>query len=95
MYQHDLRELSVGEGAEDATATLFDDPDPAFDITDMFGSRSSVDNDVGGMIDNLIKLIVHEDCLNRETRTSVNSYNPLKKQTKFGCGAAWDELNRR
>ncbi len=95
MYQHDLRELSVGEGAEDATATLFDDPDPAFDITDMFGSRISVDNDIGGMIDNLIKLIVHEDCLNRETCTSVNSYNPLKKQTKFGCGAAWDELNCR
>ena len=84
MHQHDLRELSVGEGTEDSTATLFYDSDPALDITDMFGSRSSVDNDVGGMIDNLIKLIVHEDCLNRETCMSVNGHNPLKKQTKLG-----------
>ena len=94
MYQHDLQELSVGEGAEDSTATLFYASDPALDITDMFGSCSSVDNDVGGMIDNIIKLIGHEDCLNPETCTSVNSHNPLKKQTKLGCGAAWDEFNR-
>ena len=84
MHQHDLRELSVGEGAEDTTATLLDDSDSALDVADMFRSSSSVDNDVGSVIHNLIELIVHQNCLNGEACTSVNSHNPLKEEAEFG-----------
>jgi len=84
MHQHDLREFSVWEGAEETTATLLDDTDSALDVAYMFRSSSSVDNDVWGVIRNLIELIVHQNCLNGEAGTSVNSHNPLKEEAEFG-----------
>jgi hypothetical protein len=77
MYKHYLRKMGVREGAEDTAAALLDDPNPALDVTNMFRSSRSVDDDVGGMISNLIKLIVHEDSPNRKSCTSVDCYNPL------------------
>jgi hypothetical protein len=67
------------EGAEDTAAALLDDPNPALEVADMFRSSRSVEDDVGGMIGNFIKLIVHENSPNRESCTSINCYNPVKK----------------
>ena len=78
MHQHDLREFSVWEGAEDTTATLLDDSDPALNVAVMLRCSSSIDNNVGGMLSNLIELIVHQYCLNGETCTSVNCHDSLK-----------------
>ena len=36
MDYHDLREASIGEGTYDSSTTLFDDPNPALDVSDMF-----------------------------------------------------------
>jgi hypothetical protein len=58
---------------------LFDDPNPALDFADMFRGSRSVEDDVGGMIGNFVKLVVHEDCPNLESCMSVNCYNLLKK----------------
>ncbi len=77
MYKHYLRKMGVREGAEDTAAALLDDPNPALDFTNMFRSSRCVEDDVGSMISNLIKLIVHEDSPNLESCTRINCYNPL------------------
>ena len=66
--------MGAGQGAEDTAAALYDDPNPALDVADMFRSSRSVEDDVGDMISNLVELIVHEDSPNRESCTSVNGY---------------------
>ena len=84
MHEHDLRETSVWQGTENTPATLLDNPDPALNVADMLRCSSSIDNDVGGMISNLIELIVHQYCLNGETCMSVNCHDSLKEETELG-----------
>ncbi len=36
VYEHNLREVCIREGANDASAAFFDDPDVVFDVANMF-----------------------------------------------------------
>jgi len=84
MHEHDLRETSVWQGTENTPATLLDNPDPALNVADMLRCSGSIDNGVGGVISNLVELIVHQYSLNSETGTSVNCHDSLKEETELG-----------
>ena len=64
--------MGAGQGAEDTAAALYDDPNPALDVADMFRSSRSVDDDVGGMIGNLVAL------LNSLSMRIVQTGNPAR-----------------
>jgi len=56
---NDLREASIGGGTFDSSTMLFDDTNPALNVSNLFGSGRCVENGICDMILDLIKFIVH------------------------------------
>jgi hypothetical protein len=77
INKHDARDFRVGKRAEDAAATLFDNPDTSFNFANVFGSRRGVEGSID-VIANFFEFVIHEDGVNIETRTSICTHDPMK-----------------
>ena len=69
--------MRVGEGVDNASASLFDDTDAALNFPNMLPSRGKVEGGFVKVGPHLLELIVHENCLDRETGAVVDAHNTL------------------
>ena len=95
MNEHYLWDIQIWKGAGDPSAAFLDNPNATLDVPNMFGNRSSIDDDLWDMIRNLVEFIVHENCLDSEPCSCINDHNTLEKATRFGRSTPWSIFNRR
>ena len=85
---HDLLgQVGIWECADNATRAFLNKADASFDFTNMFRGSRRVEIDCGDMITDLVKLIVHQEDLNREPGLVVNPKDAIENDAKVGSGA--------
>ena len=75
--EHNLRDVSVRESANDIPTTFLDYPNPVFDFTNMSRRGRCVQSCLGNMILDLLKFIIHENSLYPEACMCINIHNPM------------------
>ena len=74
--EHNLRDLGIRKSADDASTTLLDNPNPAFNIANVFGCRGSIQCSMHVILD-FFKFIIHEYGVDVETCTSICIHDPM------------------
>jgi hypothetical protein len=93
--KHYLREVGIGKGAYNTAASFLNNVNTGWEgVSNMFQGGSGIQSCLVNMVLDLLKFIVHENCLNCEAGASVDLDNAMKEGSKFGRGAVWYMFNR-
>ena len=82
--EHNSRDLGIRKSADDASTTLLDNPNPAFNFTNVFGRRGSIQCSVHVILD-FFEFIIHEYGVDVETCTSICIHNSMNFRGVFNC----------
>jgi hypothetical protein len=74
--EHNSRDLGIRKSADDDSTTLLDNPNPAFNFTNVFGRRGSIQCSVHVILD-FFEFIIHEYGVDVETCMSICIHNSM------------------
>ena len=75
--EHKSRDLSIRKSADDAVTMLLDNPDPAFNFTNVFRCCCSIQCSMY-VIPDFFKFIIHKCGVDAETCMSICIHDPMK-----------------
>ena len=79
----------IWEGIDNSAAMLLDHSNPSLDFCNVFPGGREVESCMREVLTQLLKLIIHEYCLNGEPSSTVDSDDMVEEGGEFGGSPCW------